>query len=329
MANEEYPDTSYAQGTTDPNALATRKPPAWCIRAGYGSGTVDDQYRRNVGIARDLGIPVIHYWFCYPQVQGPEAQADAFNGVVGGLSPGDGLMADFEDDREWTWATIAGASGPVDWGARFLAACGPSDYPPLWYTYPAMLTSYGLGALRGRWPFVLGDGGAGYQLGQQIWQYTTRGSWPGFSGGVDINRVVVGNLTDYLYRATPVTPGGLSAKEATILGLDKQADVDGGKHKIFSGLYVGGTASGQERVWYLDVNCDTADGPGPVKWDFYLDGPDGNVAHYVGEATADKSSPVLSIGPGGNIDVPNGAEYYGILYNQGTQPVNVSLHSDF
>lgn len=53
------------------------------IRAGYGNGTVDAKFKRNIEGFIAAGVPVGVYWFLYPtSVSEAVAEADAFNRVI-------------------------------------------------------------------------------------------------------------------------------------------------------------------------------------------------------------------------------------------------------
>lgn len=115
--------------------------------------------------------------------------------------------------------------------------------------------------------------------------------------------------------------------EDDYMGLSFNVNIAGGGHSTQSGIYAGGTASGKTRIWYVYMNCDTADGPGPVDVEWYLNGPDGVGAITSGKVTcvADKSTPPLVIDP----TLTGGKWCYLELYNKGSQPVNVYGQTDF
>lgn len=70
-------DVSKFQGLVDWNQVKAAGYQFAMIRAGYGFGTVDEQFRRNISECNRLGIPAGAYWFCYatsPEVAVREAE---------------------------------------------------------------------------------------------------------------------------------------------------------------------------------------------------------------------------------------------------------------
>ena len=69
------------------------------IRVGYGvSGTIDNKFKRNADLCKELGIPVGFYWYSYAlDVAGAEAEAEHFLAAIEPYNPEYGCWFDMED----------------------------------------------------------------------------------------------------------------------------------------------------------------------------------------------------------------------------------------
>ena len=87
------------------------------IRAGYGGGGVDKQFKRNQAEARKRGIPLGYYFFAYPGRSGGAKQANDFADIVGALQPGEFVALDIEDEAKYGRHLNA---SDVAWSVEFL-----------------------------------------------------------------------------------------------------------------------------------------------------------------------------------------------------------------
>jgi GH25 family lysozyme M1 (1,4-beta-N-acetylmuramidase) len=206
-----FPDISEFQGVVDWDALQAAHAAGWIsgvmIRAGFGTVRADAQFTRNRGQARDRGIPLMYYWFCYAAYNAPEAEADKFNQVVGPLQPSEAMVGDFEDDP----SANRFPRGPAgyDWCRRFLTRLQAPQNATWWYTYPYFLTTVGLQGLWNTWPFWIADYGSALDSAFSpaiARQFTDAAGVSGVAGRCDLSRVVRGPLDQWLVPAPSPAP---------------------------------------------------------------------------------------------------------------------------
>jgi GH25 family lysozyme M1 (1,4-beta-N-acetylmuramidase) len=249
-----FPDLSEFNGPPDWNSLEAAHRAdtisAVAMRAGFGTVRADLQFARNQLEARARGIPVIYYWFCYPAYNAPAAESAMFNATVGPLRPGEAMCGDFEDDPA-ARLFPRGTAG-LQWCRDFLSALQAPANASWWYTYPFLLSTVGLQALIGAWPFweadysTTPDSAFGSIIARQ---FTDCGSTPGVAGCCDQSRVLRGPLSQWL------TPGGPEVLDSTdpivqkLVGPpDAQLDIAGFIRDIHTGM--GQLVSGSGAVVY-------------------------------------------------------------------------------
>jgi GH25 family lysozyme M1 (1,4-beta-N-acetylmuramidase) len=198
-----FPDISEHQGVVGWNALgdayATGQIEAVSMRAGFGTVRADFQFARNQFECRARSIPAIYYWFNYPTVNSPQAEAAMFNSVVGPLQAREAMMGDFEDDPASSSVFPRGQSG-IDWARAFLGALQSPQNATWFYTYTSLFNAVGMGPLLATWPFVWADYSARQDdpFGAIARQFTDCGSTPGVAGCCDQNRVLKPPLSQWL-----------------------------------------------------------------------------------------------------------------------------------
>lgn len=81
-------DVSGFQGSIDWEAVRASQIQFAMIRAGYGEGTVDQEFRRNASQCNQVGLPFGVYWFSYaytPEMPGRRlttvAERQRLNGI--------------------------------------------------------------------------------------------------------------------------------------------------------------------------------------------------------------------------------------------------------
>lgn len=87
------------------------------VRAGYGGGGVDSQFRRNWSELRRLKIPRMVYFFAYPSRGSGKQQAEEFFNIVGRLQKGEGIVLDIEDETAYGRGLVP---SDVNWCKEFL-----------------------------------------------------------------------------------------------------------------------------------------------------------------------------------------------------------------
>lgn len=206
-------DVSEYQGTIDWNKLVKAKSFAF-IRAGYSGGGVDAQFRRNQGEARRVKMPHGFYWFAYPTRSDPVKDADAFLRLVGGISPGEVLVLDFEVEY----------SDPVGWVHAWLDhVTSKVGFRPLLYTNqnrtvrfnwsPVIKGNYGLwvaifdnsanAPVHTPWPFYA------------FKQYTADGRTSGIGGAVDLDAFYAPDMSYFAKYGKPTPPAPVPVPKPT------------------------------------------------------------------------------------------------------------------
>jgi len=157
------------------------------VKASEGSGFVDSRFAANWAGAKAVGLPrgAYHFW---RRAYDGAAQAAHFLRTVGADVPELHYVVDVEDTAAPKDA--AGNQASVDKMLGGLAGKKVMIYSARWYWEPWMGGTSKYSAL----PFWVAD----YRVVSAplmsgwadwlIWQYTSSGSVPGISGGVDTNR---------------------------------------------------------------------------------------------------------------------------------------------
>lgn len=176
------------------------------IRAGYGGGGVDRQFKRNWSEARRIGIPRMAYFFAYPGRGTGKQQALEFVNIVGKLQTGEGIVLDIEDESAYGRNLVA---SDVNWCKEFLDECKVLfNVKPLIYMNSNVLSRYDWTSVAhadyGLWiaNYGLNDGkqGSAPNSGSwpfwAMWQYTSVGNVNGIAP-LDMN-LFNGTLKQFL-----------------------------------------------------------------------------------------------------------------------------------
>jgi GH25 family lysozyme M1 (1,4-beta-N-acetylmuramidase) len=206
------PDISEYQGGVDWNALGAAyragQIEGIIIRAGFGTVRADHQLAVNQAGARAQGIPHLYYWFCYPGINSPEAEAAKFNAVVGQLQPGEGQVGDFENDPSLPRASQWPADG-LAWARGFLTACGAPQSATGWYTSLGFARAHNLlplGLSWWAWQAEYGPAQPTPGMNPVMWQYADNVPVPGINGPCDASKMIRGRFTDLVIPAAPDPP---------------------------------------------------------------------------------------------------------------------------
>ena len=165
------------------------------IRAGFGAGTLDPQFERNITECNRLGIPCGVYWFSY--ALSPQAAAEEARRCLDAVRPYR-LEYPVCFDYEYDSVLYARRNGvevtqrlATDLVKAFCGTVQELGYYAMYYAnadflqnifYPAELIEYDLWYARYREGETPGRENVG------IWQYSDIGRMPGIIGNVDLNR---------------------------------------------------------------------------------------------------------------------------------------------
>lgn len=185
-------DVSEFQGVIDWDQVKAAGYQFAMLRAGYGYGTEDSQFRRNASECTRTGIPFGVYWFCY--AVSPEAAAQEAAGCLNTIS---GYRLEYPvcyDIEQASAAYMAGegvtltASLARQIVSSFCNKIESAGYFAMFYTNQSFLNTYLGSSLAQRYAFWYArytDAFDGTDCG--IWQYSSQGSIPGIGGDVDLD----------------------------------------------------------------------------------------------------------------------------------------------
>ena len=190
-------DVSYAQGVIDWDALAASGTVDFVmIRAGYGQGTIDKQWKRNADECTRLGIPFGVYWFSYATtVERAANEAEYCLQAIAPYKLSYPVAWDFEyDSVKYAAGKGAGITKKLasDMGRAFLARIEEAGYYPMLYTNADYLSRYFDADLAGRydiwlaqWPsYTPNLENPPVAVRGGIWQYANDGVVSGVSANV-------------------------------------------------------------------------------------------------------------------------------------------------
>ncbi len=185
-------DVSKFQGNVDWERVKAAGYQFAMLRAGYGFGTIDEQFRRNASECNRIGLPIGAYWFCYATSSGTAVQeADGCLKVIADYKLEYPVCYDIEQ------ATIDYASGqgvtitPTLAKQLVKSFCNRVEekgYFAMFYSNKNFLQQYlgtDLAKRYSLWYARYTDTFDGTDC--SIWQYTSQGSVPGISGNVDLD----------------------------------------------------------------------------------------------------------------------------------------------
>lgn len=158
------------------------------IRAGYGFGTVDNQYRANVTGCENNGIPYGMYHYSYAtNIEDAKKEAEFFINNAKGTSPSYPLAMDVEEASQ-------AAMGKQALTAMILAFCDvvkDAGYQPMLYTNLNWATNYidmsQIDNADIRVWIAQYNTTLDYKGNYFLWQYTSSGRVAGISANVDLN----------------------------------------------------------------------------------------------------------------------------------------------
>ena len=164
------------------------------IRAGYGAGTIDDKFERNIKECNRLGIPCGVYWFSYaytPEMARKEAQA-----VLKAVKPYKleyPIAYDFEYDsvshafkngvtitKQLATSLVEAFCGEIEKNGYYAVNYANLDYLSKYFD-EKLLKKYAL------W-FAHWTNAENPVQNCVMWQYSSTGKVNGISGNVDMNR---------------------------------------------------------------------------------------------------------------------------------------------
>ena len=162
------------------------------LRAGYGSNTIDKQFRRNAAECNRIGLPIGAYWFCYAfSVEKARKEADGCINTISEYRLDYPVCYDIEQasadyiEKQGVSFTPALARNVV---TSFCSHIEKKGYFAMFYTNRNFLDTYIGTELTERyayWYARYANQFDGTDCG--IWQYTSTGSIPGISGNVDLD----------------------------------------------------------------------------------------------------------------------------------------------
>lgn len=187
MANQVV-DVSTFQQTIDWSQVKQDGIVGAMIRAGYGFGTVDNQYRANVTGCENNGIPYGMYHYSYAtNIEDAKKEAEFFINNAKGTSPSYPLAMDVEEASQ-------AAMGKQALTVMILAFCDmikAAGYQPMLYTNLNWATNYidmsqidnaGIRVWIAQYNTTLD-----YKGNYFLWQYTSSGRVAGIPANVDLN----------------------------------------------------------------------------------------------------------------------------------------------
>ncbi len=185
-------DVSKFQGEVDWEQVKAAGYQFAMLRAGYGSNTVDPQFRRNAAECNRIGLPIGAYWFCY--ATSPSSAVQEADGCINVISD---YKLEYPVCYDIEQATVDYAAGE---GVTFTPALArqlvqsfcsrieEKKYFAMFYSNRNFLDQYlgeDLAKRYSLWYARYTDTFDGTDC--DMWQYTSLGSVPGISGNVDLD----------------------------------------------------------------------------------------------------------------------------------------------
>lgn len=189
-------DVSKWQGAIDWEAVKADGVEFTMLRAGYGQGNIDEQFRRNADECTRLGIPFGVYWFSYAYTEAmAEREAEYCLEAVKPYKLSYPIAFDFEYDsvdHASDKGVTVNKTLASSLARTFLNAIEAAGYYGILYANPNYLSAYFEDDMPERYDIWLakwpkepdisvnpGPGG--------MWQYTSSGAVDGINGRVDMN----------------------------------------------------------------------------------------------------------------------------------------------
>lgn len=214
-------DVSEWQGVIDWDKVKASGCKYAFIRAGYGQGTLDKQYKRNIAECNRVGIPAGVYWFSYAYtVEMAKKEAAYCLAAIKDYRIELPVVFDFENDTV-DKAKLKGVTITKQLATQMLTAfledIEKAGYFAMMYSNPNYLSTMLDAALPQRFGLWLAAYPDKADLNRPprdclIWQYSSKGKIVGIAGNVDTNCMYVDVMTKIKelglnhLSSTPVTP---------------------------------------------------------------------------------------------------------------------------
>jgi len=185
-------DVSEFQGTIDWEQVKAAGYQFAMLRAGYGFGTLDQQFKRNAAECNRIGLPIGVYWFCY--AVSPETARQEADGCINAISS---YRLDYPVCYDIEQATVNyaaenGVTLTKNLATQFIRSfCNRVEelgYFAMFYSNRNFLNNYVSKDLSSRYALWYAYYNSQFDsTGCGMWQYTDQGSVPGIGGNVDLD----------------------------------------------------------------------------------------------------------------------------------------------
>lgn len=183
-------DVSKYQGTIDWKQVAASGVKFALLRVGSSTNSgpyVDPTFEANYKGCRDNGIAVGAYLYTYATSEADQnAELAVFLPALTGKTFEYPVFVDVEDKS----LTGIGKAALTQLVKRYMDIIDQKGFVPGWYSYTNYINSYLCPEVLADYPLWVADyrSSLGYTGDYHIWQYTSKGTVPGISGAVDLNR---------------------------------------------------------------------------------------------------------------------------------------------
>ncbi len=189
-------DVSEFQGNVDWEKVKAAGYQFAMLRAGYGFGTIDPQFKRNASECNRIGLSIGIYWFCY--ALNPEIAIQEADGCLKAISD---YRIDYPVcyDIEQASVNYAAQNGVTftpetarNIVQNFCNRIEQKGYFAMYYSNRNFLQSYQLLPLSSRYALWYAFYNSKLDNTEcQMWQFTSQGNINGISGDVDLDYVFV------------------------------------------------------------------------------------------------------------------------------------------
>ncbi len=185
-------DVSEFQGEVDWERVKAAGYQFAMLRAGYGFGTVDKQFKRNASECNRIGLPIGAYWFCYAvSLQTAIQEADGCINTISGYRLDYPVCYDIEQ-ASVAYAAGEGVTMTADLARNvvqsFCNRIESKGYYAMFYTNKNFFDTYLGSSLSKRYAFWYARYTGSFDgTNCGIWQYSSQGNIPGIGGNVDLD----------------------------------------------------------------------------------------------------------------------------------------------
>lgn len=185
-------DVSEFQGEVDWEKVKAAGYRFAMLRAGYGDGTADAQFRRNAAECNRIGLPIGAYWFCYAHsAENAVEEADGCISTISGYRLDypvcydiEQASADYVQNRGIAFTPALARSLVTNFCDRLES----KGYYAMFYTNRSFLDTYLGNELAKRYAFWYARYTDSFDgTGCGMWQYTSAGKVPGINGNTDLD----------------------------------------------------------------------------------------------------------------------------------------------